>query len=1118
MKFMKLNLAILLFAGAVSPALADDTDIFFATNDPAVTGARPNILFIYDNSGSMSSQVVTQEPWDDEVGFDGCYEDDAIYFSTTSTIPACTSQNWIYKSANYCERSQGALVNNGVFSARMLSWRSVQNRWVALSSSHYRPMECQNDVDDEGNPHGAAAGDGEPYAATGSIGPWHTNRSAEPTWTTQYTIWNGNWLNWFSTGGTVTRTRIGIVRDVTNDLLADLASVNVGLMHFNTDQGGTVRHAIENIATSRASMTAAVNSLTASTWTPLSETLFEAAQYYMGRAVDYGNVGPVLSVPPSRTGGSAGSNTYDTPVNYACQNNYIILLTDGLPTRDVGATGRIRALPEFAANVTDATCSGTPGADGECMSDLAEYLFRHDLDTSLAGLQNVTTYAIGFGVDLALGDTSFLQETARKGGGEYYPAGDAATLQQALTEIVYSILNNSTTFSTPAAPVNAFNRTQNMDDVFVSVFAPSVTAHWPGNLKKYRLQGSRLVDATGNDAVDDDTGFFANSSRSFWSDVTDGDSANLGGAAHELPAYVERNLFTDIAGDNLDSSANSVNILNVGITATMIGAPVAERTDVIQWARGLDLRDEDDDGATNDDRHQMGDPLHVRPAMVVYGGTEASPDATVFVSTNDGYLHAVNPADGRERWAYIPGEMLGRLYGLYEDDTVIPRSYGLDGEMTLHILNNDGQPGIDGEERVLLYFGMRRGGETLYALDVTDRDSPELLWKISSGTPGFESLGQTWSPPVITQVKVGGSIRDVAIFAGGYNAGQDDAGYREDTRGNAIFMADALTGEFIWSAGRGSSHDLDLEDMTNAMPAGVRLIDLNQDKLADRMYIGDMGGRVWRFDIYQGKPVADLVEGGVFATLGAGDMTTPTTAASRRFFATPDVARIVTASEVFLAINIGSGHREDPLDTGTDDEFYSLRDYDVFRQLSSDDYDEPITRSDLTDITDVPDEPLAYGSKGWRLRMEMGPGEKVVSESRTFNNTLFFSSLTPGGNGDACVAAGGLNRLYVVKVGDGAPIANLDGSADPEDLSKEDRIRQLNQGGLVPDPAFFFSAPDDGGGGGGGETTCLTAEGCEDDEGDDSGTEITLCLGVECFDPGIANPPLRTRWNQAGVE
>ncbi len=65
-------------------------------------------------------------------------------------------------------------------------------------------------------------------------------------------------------------------------------------------------------------------------------------------------------------------------------------------------------------------------------------------------------------------------------------------------------------------------------------------------------------------------------------------------------------------------------------------------------------------------------------------------------------------------------------------------------------------------------------------------------------------------------------------------------------------------------------------EMNNSIPAPIRVIDTNGDGFADRMYAADMGGRIWRFDIFNGKDPTSttdpLVAGGIFATLGAGDV------------------------------------------------------------------------------------------------------------------------------------------------------------------------------------------------------------------------------------------------------
>jgi type IV pilus assembly protein PilY1 len=267
----------------------------------------------------------------------------------------------------------------------------------------------------------------------------------------------------------------------------------------------------------------------------LSETLYESALYMSGRQVLYGDPG---SVAASRDPGDP--SYYDSPMDYSCQKNFVVLLTDGEPTRDYAADGEIVAMQDAAgdsfSSLVGNTCdaetypSGFSPTGGECLDDLAEFLYDGDHST-LSGQQNVTTYTVGFTVDLPI-----LADTAERGGGVYYTADDTATLASALSSIVTSILTTNTTFTVPTVAVNAFNRTQNLSDLFISVFRPSGRAHWPGNLKKYRLNAgdATIVDADGNPAIDPGTGFFADTARSFWSLIPDGPNVEDGGAALQL--------------------------------------------------------------------------------------------------------------------------------------------------------------------------------------------------------------------------------------------------------------------------------------------------------------------------------------------------------------------------------------------------------------------------------------------------------------------------------------------------------------------------------------------------------------------------------------------------------
>ena len=213
-----------------------------------------------------------------------------------------------------------------------------------------------------------------------------------------------------------------------------------------------------------------------------------------------------------------------------------------------------------------------------------------------------------------------------------------------------SIDDSAATIAVPAIPVDGFNRTQNMSDVYVSVFEPTDRARWPGNLKKYRLVDGVLTGQNGRPAIDPATGLFAPDAFSFWSSVPDGNRVTEGGAASRLPDYRNRRLFTNIAGPQLVAIGNRIDPDNPGLTAARLGVPEDERRSLIQWALGRDVLDEDQDGSTAESRRAMGDPFHVQPVTVLYGGTASAPTGTVFVAR----LPALRHGKRDERWAFVP--------------------------------------------------------------------------------------------------------------------------------------------------------------------------------------------------------------------------------------------------------------------------------------------------------------------------------------------------------------------------------------------------------------------------------------------------------------------------------
>ena len=1069
----------------VAPALADDTEIF--VNQSSASGVRPNVLFIVDTSGSMNSAVaVTKLPYDSAQTYGGSCDAGFVYFSRGSSgsggsnVPACTGSGVrsIAVALNECRASITALDGlAGFWTGKAARWQEANVRWRSLQAGadEDQPVECQADSGSDG----ATVASAQTYARNGNAtNPWSSSSGEELDWNSQdvHTFYSANYLNWYygpNTGGTL--SRLDTVKAVGTALAYSIDNVNLGLMRFSTTpgsdgaEGGMVTHEIANVSTARNSIATRLDAYQAQGFTPLSETLYEAGQYLAGRAVDYGlnsqiEGGQSLpSVPESRD--ASDDSQYRSPIEFQCQKNYVVLLTDGEPTRDQSADAAIEGLPEFGSLV-GGSCTGT--GDGRCLDDMAEYMFKKDLSPSLAGEQNAITYTIGFGPDVA--GSTFLETVASRGGGKAYSANNVSELTDVLQRLFGEILQSSTTFTSPSVSINAFNRTQSTNELFVSVFRPKDSLRWPGNVKKYGIRDGQIVDAANAAAVDPTTGFFRAGSRSIWSVTADENRVELGGAASRLPAPASRNLYTHLASSGtaaLTATANDLSASNAALTDAVLntGGAGPTRAELLDWVRGVDVQDADGDGDRAEALRTIGDPLHARPAVITYGGTTGSPnlrDQVVFVPTNDGFLHAIDADNGSELWGFMPEELLGRAIDLYRDPTVSARTYGLDGDVRVlkFDVNQDGVVDSAAGDRVWIFFGMRRGGRSYYALDVTNRLAPRLKWSI--GPTELPGIGETWSTPTLARVRVQGASQNgenlVLIFGGGYDDAQENYGFTADSSGNRIFMVDASSGALLWSAGSPTSPgspDLQLASMTNSIPGRVVALDTDGDQYADRMYAADMGGRILRFDIYNGQARSSLVTGGVFAALGSGDTGATNITQNRRFYYAPDVALIQRrGADPYYNIAIGSGYRGHPLHTETRDRFYSIRDKSPFARFTQAQYNTatPLLDSNLVDITDnLVSASVGTSASGWKLEMRLNggwTGEKILSESLTVDGTILFTSYQPVALDptNPCLPATGRNRAYALRIDSGKPAIDYN---DDGAITAADAFTQLAQAGIA---------------------------------------------------------------------
>jgi type IV pilus assembly protein PilY1 len=351
------------------------------------------------------------------------------------------------------------------------------------------------------------------------------------------------------------------------------------------------------------------------------------------------------------------------------------------------------------------------------------------------------------------------------------------------------------------------------------------------------------------------------------------------------------------------------------------------------------------------------------------------------------------------------------------------------------------------------------------------------------------------------------SDKAVIVIGGGYDGVHDVMTHPStpDTQGAGIFFLDLQSGEVLWRAGADAGADLQLPGMTRSIPSQVRVADINGDRLVDRMYASDMGGQILRFDIFNGNSpdgtgVDALVTGGVVAQLGAegnsvGDEDT------RRFYTSPDVSVFndTLQDRRFIAISIGSGYRSHPLDNTNTDRFYSIRDRNLFKQMSQAEYDAftPVVDSELVEISGQIGVAIGPNQRGWKFTLPAN--QKILSTSVTFNNEIFFVAFSPDSVGAAaCTASAGSNFLYRVSVVNGDPVGDLSGLVPGEE--DDARVTDLSQGGIAPTPNFLFPSPD---------PSCT---------GDDCSPPPIGCVGVECFTPGLENNPRRTLWVQDGIE
>lgn len=514
---------------------------------------------------------------------------------------------------------------------------------------------------------------------------------------------------------------------------------------------------------------------------------------------------------------------------------------------------------------------------------------------------------------------------------------------------------------------------------------------------------------------------------------------------------------------------------------------------------------------------------------------------------------------GQEAWGFVPTEGFPDLKRLRNNSPVIgsgfKRPYFLDGPIGVYSIDGDGNGKIEAataSDHVYLYVGARRGGRHYYSLDVTTPTAPKYRWKIDNNTSGFAELGQTWSLPQPVS-NIAASTNPVLIFGGGYDAdvedlepctitSRSDASYNTSTlvytpgsvtysagtvtyassgtgctvaspvpttktrsRGRAIYVVDAVTGQQVWWAShKGSGADLEVTGMDFAIPSDVTVVKNASGGRTNRAYFGDTGGNMWRFDFadedkdhWTITKIASIDSAATEANwTAASALSTPAAIEAARLVLRADLRKFLNPPDVvgqtgYDAVMAGTGDREHPFDNTVVNRFYLFKDHgNDSGPGTGDTYEEgedvvsrtgvaagtgnPVithspsvaTDGQLYDVTNncvqeacsgttteektaakAAQLALMTAADGWFITL--GTGEKVIGNAVALNGVVFFNTNQPSQTEDAsCVANLGIAAQYEVSMANG-------GAPDPDKTgtkTKADRKSVHAGGGYLPSP------------------------------------------------------------------
>lgn len=631
-------------------------------------------------------------------------------------------------------------------------------------------------------------------------------------------------------------------------------------------------------------------------------------------------------------------------IEYDCQQSFIIFVSDGYPTNDLDIPAWIGDQDGDGREPGD--CASIGAIDGtncsDYLDDVAYYMANNDLRSDLDGDQHVYTYTIGFGIDAPL-----LYDTAENGQGLYQTAFNFQSLVQSLGNVVGDIVNR---ISAGAAVAVVSTEQSGNNTLFRGKFMPGL---WRGWFEAHELP----FDAS-------------NAARWEAGEILRSRSAD------------SRTIYTGIDNNLVHFKTSNVDDIDDFMTPPPDSLGTAE--DLIDYIRGREISPmRDRDG------WKLGDLVHSTPVVVGRPAyfyldpayqqfliTHESREPVAYIGGNDGMLHAFRASDGHEMWAYIPQAVLPKLNQLADPDychqayvDLSPKAFDVK---------------LNGVWKTVLIGGERTGGNSWFALDVTDPYSPELMWEKS-----VPETISSFSEPALVHAEEFGSL----LWVG---SGPDPAG---KSRYAVIWME---TGNLMWWD---SYPDIAADANLASAPTAV---DLDFDGYEDVLYQGTMDGDLWRWDLTGSTIVGSKLFDGDQPVTGRPTLATDVDGSVLVYFGTGE----------YLDMN-------DLLDV-TQQSFYCVRDQPGANYV--------VTRADLLNQTSSPT--LVEGGPGWYVDLVQRPGERITEPAIIIDGVVYATSFAP--SQEVC-SAGGISWLYAMDYRNGR-------SARGNPESEADRVTDVGRG------------------------------------------------------------------------